>query len=101
MSTLISLPKDTMSVMWNGYATPYSSTGCDWMADASWVCDRDILSERALTLINRWIDWNVCQRPYKRGEVLPKRYIDYCNRQAYSLAYRLQSQYDIVIEFQS
>ena len=41
----IKIKKSMYSLMWNGYATPYSGGGIDWMDGAEYVIDQDLITD--------------------------------------------------------
>ena len=95
----LTIPTNACSLMWNGYTTPYSSTGTDWMDGAVWVMDMGLLEEtRITTLINLWIDYRNAQRPLWKDDNPSVRYLSYCKRMQYQYAQRLESQYGIILQ---
>jgi len=96
MNTL-SIPTDAFSLMWNGYATPYSNSGFDWMADAVYVCNQDILDDTILELVNDWIaNRNILERPLYPGYEMPEHFVEYVQHEMKKVERKL-AKYNIVI----
>jgi hypothetical protein len=66
------VPACAYRIMFNGYATPYSISDTDWMADATFVADLDAYT---LELVNSVVEWKRAGDPVA-GCVIDPVYIN-------------------------
>jgi len=50
--TTINVPVNGQCLMFNGYMSPYSQTGHDWMEDAIWVMKQEYVTEELQMLVD-------------------------------------------------
>lgn len=96
---IICLPAWACRLMWNGFASPYSRAGVDWMDGAVWAVDESVLTERILCLVNEWLNCRNTIISVRLSDVLVSAgYRLYVTRRMYTLAHRLESRYGIVLQ---
>ena len=92
----LSLPKNGCHLMWNGFVSPYSSTGIDWMDGATMVMDHRP-SERLQFLVEEYLFlWNMLHEP--TPAVSAGHFRRYLLKRFHSFEYRIQALgYDVSV----
>lgn len=52
---VVNVPKNGARLMWNGFVSPYSSTGHDWMDDAVHVISQNHVTEELQELVDEFM----------------------------------------------
>ncbi len=94
----LSLPKNGCRLMWNGFVSPYSSTGIDWMDGATMAVDHRP-SERLRSLVEEYLSlWNMLHVEQPGVSAPAGRFRRYLLKRFHSFEYRIQSLgYDVSV----
>jgi len=94
----LSLPKQAYRLMWNGFVSPYSFTGHDWMDGAICVMDHRP-SDRLQSLVDEYLFlWRQLNEPMPGVSAPSGYYRQFILKRFYSFEYRIQSLgYDVKV----
>jgi len=91
------IPDGCKYLMWNGYMSPYSSTGHDWMDGAEYVMPQEDVTDELCLLADDYV-FMYNQINLKLHPVIDSHYAKYCKRELRKLTNQLaELGYAIVI----